>query len=492
MLLEVAYDGTAFHGWAAQKDVRTVEETLLGALVALDPHVRTVRGASRTDAGVHADGQLAAFDTTRDIPARGWVLGLNQHLPEDVAVRAARPVAAGFAPRFAARGKRYRYRVLVDPVRDPALAARTWRVADVDVAAVAQRGAGRARNARLRRPFARRGTRATTPCGPCRASTSSAKPHPRVVAVVVEGNAFLYNMVRILVGTMIDVGRGRLEPGAIARALRSRDRGQAGTTAPAHGPRPRARRRRTAERKWTAMALTQFLNAPRHRRERGGARVRAADPRRGRGHRRPVARAVGRPSGLGRLSGLARRRCVRASRGPARRRRARPCGPARPRLPRASRRRPRRRPVRSGRGVARAAGVGPARAPPLRGAVAGGRGASARLRRGPRAARRARADRPGARAGRPVRAGRRGPRAQPRARASTARVGFAPVAWSACDRLRRGRPVRCEEPPASWSRGPRGLSTRRPSRGSRGSWPIGAGRPGISASSRCARSTPRS
>jgi tRNA pseudouridine38-40 synthase len=234
MLLEVAYDGTAFHGWAAQKDVRTVEETLLGALVALDPHVRTVRGASRTDAGVHADGQLAAFDTTRDIPARGWVLGLNQHLPEDLAVRAARPVAAGFAPRFAARGKRYRYRVLVDPVRDPALSARTWRVADVDVAAVANE----AQAALGTHDFV-----AFRSSGDARDNTVRTlsrvdierEPHPHVVAVVVEGNAFLYNMVRILVGTLIDVGRGRLEPGAIARALRSRDRGQAGTTAPAQG-----------------------------------------------------------------------------------------------------------------------------------------------------------------------------------------------------------------------------------------------------------------
>ncbi len=124
VLLEVAYDGSAFHGWASQRGVRTVEETLLGAVVAMDPRVHAVRGASRTDAGVHAEGQLAAFDTTREIPARGWVLGLNQHLPEDVAVRGARPVGPGYAPRFAARGKRYRYRVLVDPVRDPAHRAR--------------------------------------------------------------------------------------------------------------------------------------------------------------------------------------------------------------------------------------------------------------------------------------------------------------------------------------------------------------------------------
>jgi tRNA pseudouridine38-40 synthase len=234
VLLEVAYDGTAFHGWAAQKAVRTIEETLLGAVTALDPRVRAIRGASRTDAGVHADGQLAAFDTTREIPSRGWVLGLNQHLPDDVAVRAARPVAPGFSPRFAARSKRYRYRVLVDSVRDPALRARTWRVADVDVAAVA-REAQAAIGTHDFVAFRSSGDERDNTVRTLSRVDVEREAHPQVVAVVVEGNAFLYNMVRILVGTMIDVGRGRLEPGAIARALASRDRGQAGTTAPAQG-----------------------------------------------------------------------------------------------------------------------------------------------------------------------------------------------------------------------------------------------------------------
>jgi tRNA pseudouridine38-40 synthase len=234
VLLEVAYDGGAFHGWAAQKGVRTVEETLLGAVAAMDPGVRAVRGASRTDAGVHAEGQLAAFDTSREIPARGWVLGLNQHLPDDVAVRAARPVGPGFAPRFAARGKRYRYRVLVDPVRDPSMRMRAWRVSEVDVAAVALE----ARAAHGTHDFV-----AFRSSGDEREHTVRTlsrvdverESHPGVIAVVVEGNAFLYNMVRILVGTMIDVGRGRLAPGAVARALESRERGDAGTTAPAQG-----------------------------------------------------------------------------------------------------------------------------------------------------------------------------------------------------------------------------------------------------------------
>jgi tRNA pseudouridine38-40 synthase len=243
VLLEVAYDGTDYHGWAAQKGVRTVEETLFGAVAAIDPRVRGIRGTSRTDAGVHAEGQLVAFDTCMDIPTRGWVLGLNQHLPDDVAVRSARPVPAGFAPRFAARGKRYRYRVLVDPVRDPAWRTRAWRVPEVDRDAVvreAERAVGTHdfvafRSAGdLRDNTVRTLSRVAVESHSSRPGDPSASGGP-LLSVVVEGNAFLYNMVRILVGTLIDVGRGRLEPGAVARALEGRDRRLAGTTAPAHG-----------------------------------------------------------------------------------------------------------------------------------------------------------------------------------------------------------------------------------------------------------------
>src|SRR5262249_36400279 len=128
VLLKVAYDGTDFSGWAAQRDGRTVHDTLLGAIRALDARATPPRGTSRTDAGVHADGQLAAFDASIEIPPRGWVLALNEHLPDDVCVRAARSVPFEFNPRFASRGKRYRYRVLLDRVRDPAWRTRAWRI----------------------------------------------------------------------------------------------------------------------------------------------------------------------------------------------------------------------------------------------------------------------------------------------------------------------------------------------------------------------------
>jgi tRNA pseudouridine38-40 synthase len=234
VLLEVAYDGSAFRGWASQKGVRSVEETLRGAVLELDPRAGPLRGASRTDAGVHAEGQLAAFDAQRVIPSRGWVLGLNRHLPEDVAVRTATSAPVGFSPRFAAQGKRYRYRVIVDLVRDPTWRGRAWRVPRLDVDAMAHE-AEAARGTHDFAAFRSSGDERPTTVRTLFHVGVEREADPRIVAVVVQGNAFLYNMVRILVGTMVDVARGRLEAGAVKRALASGDRGQAGTTAPPHG-----------------------------------------------------------------------------------------------------------------------------------------------------------------------------------------------------------------------------------------------------------------
>jgi tRNA pseudouridine38-40 synthase len=234
VLLQVSYDGSAFHGWARQQGARTVEETLSGAVLAVDPRAGAIRGTSRTDAGVHAEGQLAAFDAEQAIPARGWVLGLNQNLPDDVAVRTARPVPAGFAPRFAARGKRYRYRVLVDRARDPHWRARAWRVPELDIAAMA-REAEAARGKHDFASFRAAGDARSTTVRTLTRVDIEREGDPRMVAIVVEGDAFLYRMVRILAGTIVDVGRGRLAGGAVARAILARDRRAAGTTAPAHG-----------------------------------------------------------------------------------------------------------------------------------------------------------------------------------------------------------------------------------------------------------------
>ena len=131
VLLTVAYDGRPFAGFAPQLAQRTVAGELLGAIRALDPHVREIRGASRTDAGVHAHGQRVAFDSEASIPMQGWVLGATRHLPAEIAIRRAACVDAGFSPRFANIGKRYRYVFLREPVRDPFFDARAWRLASL-------------------------------------------------------------------------------------------------------------------------------------------------------------------------------------------------------------------------------------------------------------------------------------------------------------------------------------------------------------------------
>ena len=236
VLLTVAYDGSAFSGWATQKETRTVEETLRGAILALDPRATGPRGCSRTDAGVHAEGQLAAFDTSLTMPPRGWVLQLNQNLPDDVTVRAARAVHVTYNPRFTSRKKRYRYLLVRDKVPDPLLRNRAWRVGfDMDM----DRMVREARAVVGEHDFAAfrsaRDVREVTTRDISSVEVAQMSSDPRLWTITVEGNSFLYNMVRILVGTLVDVARDVLPEGAIANALQMKARGVAGQTAPAHG-----------------------------------------------------------------------------------------------------------------------------------------------------------------------------------------------------------------------------------------------------------------
>lgn len=191
---------------------------------------------SRTDARVHARGQLVCFDTDTKIGMRGWVLGLGSHLPPDVAVVRAARVSAGFNPSKSARGKTYRYTVLRGTLRDPFLHNRSWRVHDrLDLELmrreaesllgthdfVAFRGAADIRKDTVRTID--------------RASLTECTTQPRCVLFEIHGDRFLFNMVRIIVGTLVDVGRGRAEPGAVRRALTSGERLDLGMTAPAEG-----------------------------------------------------------------------------------------------------------------------------------------------------------------------------------------------------------------------------------------------------------------
>jgi tRNA pseudouridine38-40 synthase len=236
VLLTVAYDGRNFSGYALQENARTIAGELLGALRAIDPKVSDLRGTSRTDAGVHALAQRVAFDSELDIPPRGWVLGVAQHLPAEIAVVRAQAVDAGYEPRRHVRMKRYRYAVLESPVRDPFLEGRVWRVSErlnqiaMNEAAAALvgehdfaafRASGDVRTETVRRIV--------------RVEVRRARSDERVWEIVVEGERFMYKMVRIIAGALVDVGRGRLAANCTARALISLSRSGLGITAPPEG-----------------------------------------------------------------------------------------------------------------------------------------------------------------------------------------------------------------------------------------------------------------
>jgi tRNA pseudouridine38-40 synthase len=167
------------------------------------------------------------------------VLAVTRHLPREIAVRRASFVAASFSPRFASRGKRYHYLVLREPVRDPFLEGRAWRSQSFEGSGAVARAQREAKLALGTHDFAAFRSSADARANTVRTvraiEVTEDSGETRLLRVHIEGDAFLHNMVRILVGTLADVARGRLGEGAITRALASRDRRDAGITAPGEG-----------------------------------------------------------------------------------------------------------------------------------------------------------------------------------------------------------------------------------------------------------------
>ncbi len=235
--LVLRYDGTHFSGWQRQRGVRTVQETVEEAAGALVGEEVVVRAAGRTDAGVHALGQVAMVRVHRTIPDRGWRLGLTARLPPDVSVRDARTVDDAFDPRRASAGKRYRYLLHLCPVRDPLLHNRAWHLhGRVDLDLLRREAADLLGTHDFRAFRAADCERETTVRTLFRVEVLDGyRGEPGLVALEVEGTAFLKNMVRILVGTLVDVARGRLPPGTVRARLDDLDRTRGGITAPPQG-----------------------------------------------------------------------------------------------------------------------------------------------------------------------------------------------------------------------------------------------------------------
>lgn len=233
--LGVEYDGSGFQGWQGLGlgGPASVQATLERALSSVADQMITVSCAGRTDAGVHAECQVVHFDTTAERDPRAWTLGVSGRLPPSVCVRWCVPVVPAFHARFAARARRYRYRLVNRPVR-PALyrsvLAWDYRPLDADAmhraaqALLGERDFSAFRSAECQAAHARRNLQAI-----------AVRRIGEVIEIEVQANAFLHHMVRNIVGSLLEIGAGRRPEGWMAELLAGRDRRLAGPTAPPQG-----------------------------------------------------------------------------------------------------------------------------------------------------------------------------------------------------------------------------------------------------------------
>lgn len=243
ILLRVAYDGTNYHGWQLQPNAATIEGELNRALCALTGEEIVVTGASRTDAGVHALGNVAVFDTTSRIPAEKFSYALNQRLPEDIVIQSSKQVADDFHPRHCDCRKTYEYDILNRTFPLPAYRNTAYFLyGTLNIEAMRQAcqaflgehdfasfcAAGAQVQTTVRTIYS-----LEVECRPLtEANVGSAD---QLLTIRVKGNGFLYNMVRIIAGTLVEVGRGHIKPEEVAGIIAAKDRAKAGPTAPARG-----------------------------------------------------------------------------------------------------------------------------------------------------------------------------------------------------------------------------------------------------------------
>jgi tRNA pseudouridine38-40 synthase len=229
----LAYDGTGLHGWQTQPDLPTVQGLLAEAARALFAGPVRVTGASRTDAGVHAVGQTVALTADSPLPAATVQAALNARLPREIRIVAAADAAAGFDARRAALGKRYLYLLDNGRVPSPLLLRYAWHVpAPLDLAAM--RAALRALRGRHDfGAFCAAPGREAQPV--CHVRALHVRRRRSMVALLISADRFLHHMVRNIVGSAVEVGRGARAPAWLVGVLASRDRTLAGPTAPAHG-----------------------------------------------------------------------------------------------------------------------------------------------------------------------------------------------------------------------------------------------------------------
>lgn len=233
VMLTVAYDGTNYHGWQLQPESITIEKVLNTCLSELLNEEIQVIGASRTDSGVHALCNKAVFDTCSRIPADKFPFALNSRLPEDVRIVKGEEVALDFHPRHCDTIKTYEYHILNTQFEMPNKRLYTYHFyMPLDEVRMNEGGKyliGEHDFTSFCSVNAQSETRVRT------ITDVNVRREKDEIIITVTGTGFLYNMVRIIAGTLIDVGRGHIEPEKVKEMLEARDREAAGPTAPAHG-----------------------------------------------------------------------------------------------------------------------------------------------------------------------------------------------------------------------------------------------------------------
>ena len=231
--LTIAYDGTNYCGWQIQPNGITIEEILNKALSKMTGEEVFVIGASRTDSGVHAMGNVAVFDTDTTIPAEKIAVALNQRLPDDIVITKSEEVPLDFHPRYCNCSKTYEYHIINTRIPIP-----TKRLTNYFVSYVLDIDKMRQAASYLvgEHDFVSFCNVRTDVENTVRTITAlDILTNGNEITIRITGNGFLYNMVRIIVGTLIRVGRGFYEPEKVKEILEAKDRKAAGVTAPAHG-----------------------------------------------------------------------------------------------------------------------------------------------------------------------------------------------------------------------------------------------------------------
>ena len=235
ILLKIEYDGTNYSGWQTQNNASAIQDSVEAALSKLHKGLKVpIIGCSRTDAGVHALGYCGNFHTELTIPPEKFSYALNVLLPKDIKIVESCQVADDFHARFSVKSKTYIYRFYASPFASPLLANRAWHITHKPDLQSMQEAAGHYRGTHDFAAFMAMGSYPTTTVRTVFDTDVSCDQYG-IYSFSVTGDGFLYNMVRIMAGTLVYAGLGKISPKDIPEIIESRDRTKAGITAPAEG-----------------------------------------------------------------------------------------------------------------------------------------------------------------------------------------------------------------------------------------------------------------